>query len=59
MTMRFNKLTSTLMGTALAVVLGAGLAGLSAPADAAAGKTIKIAFLGSQADEDYDGSLVF
>ena len=58
MTMRFNKLTNALMGTALAVVLGAGLAGFSGAADAA-GKTIKIAFLGSQADEDYDGSLVF
>ena len=55
--MRFNKLTKTLTSTMLAVVMGVGLAGFSGPADAA--KTIKIAFLGSQADEDYDGSLVF
>ena len=50
-----NLLTRTLTGAALALAMTIGLAGTAG----AAGKQIKIAFLGSQADEDYDGSLVF
>ena len=42
--------------TTAAAVIGLGLA---LPAAAQDAKTIKIAFLGSEEDEDYDGSMVF
>ena len=53
--MHTGKLRKTVTGIMLAAAMSAGFTG----AATAAGKTIKIAFLGSQADEDYDGSLVF
>ena len=53
--MRTGKFVKTLTGIALAAAMSAGFTGAATAAD----KNIKIAFLGSQADEDYDGSLVF
>ena len=53
--MHTGKLRKAATGLALAAAMGAGFTG----AAHAEGKNIKIAFLGSQADEDYDGSLVF
>jgi len=53
--MQFGKTARTVLGAAVAAGMALGVAGAAQAAD----KTLKIAFLGSQADEDYDGSLVF
>jgi len=52
--MSMRTATTALAGAAFALGLALGGAG-----EALAQNTIKIAFLGSQDDEDYDGSLVF